>query len=424
MAAAPVSEASAASLPPPRRLTLMVPLGLASGLPLALTGATLQAWLTVEGVDLRTIGLLTLVGLPYAVKFLWAPLMDRFVPPWLGRRRGWMALTQCGVAAGLAAMAGTDPSATPWLLAGLALVVAFLSASQDIVFDAYRADVLRPAERGPGAALSVTGYRLGMLLSGAGALILSERIGWSATYSLMALGMVLAAGITWLSPEPEAPAARPRSLTEAVSGPLKEFLARPGLAALLLLIVCYKLGDAFAGSLTTAFLIRGVDFTPTDVGLVNKGMGLLATIVGALAGGALMTRIGLFAALLWFGVGQALSNLTFMGLAWVGKSYPVMVAAVAVENLAGGMGTAAFVALLIALCDARYSATQFALLSALGAVGRVLVGPPAAFLVEAVGWVWFFLFTALVAVPGLLLLWGLRGTLRRIEGRASPGAVA
>jgi PAT family beta-lactamase induction signal transducer AmpG len=397
----------------------MVPLGLASGVPLALTGATLQAWLTVEGVDLRTIGLLTLVGLPYAVKFLWAPLMDRFVPPWLGRRRGWMALTQCGVAAGLAAMAGTDPSAAPWLLAGVALSVAFLSASQDIVFDAYRADVLRPAERGLGAALSVTGYRLGMLLSGAVALILSEQIGWARTYGLMALIMAVAVGATWLSPEPEAATDPPTSLTEAVAGPLRELLARPAVPMLLALIVCYKLGDAFAGSLTTAFLIRGVDFTPTDVGLVNKGMGLLATIAGALTGGALMARIGLFAALLWFGVGQALSNLTFMALAWVGKSYPVMVAAVAVENLAGGMGTAAFVALLIALCDARYSATQFALLSALGAMGRVLVGPPAAFLVEAVGWVWFFLVTVLVALPGLALLLWLRGDLLRL-GR-SPG---
>ncbi len=397
----------------------MLPLGIASGLPLALTAGTLQAWLTVEGVDLRTIGLLTLVGLPYTLKFLWAPLMDRFVPPWLGRRRGWMALTQGGLAAGLVAMAVTEPLVAPGLLAGLALLVAFLSASQDIVFDAYRADILPPAERGLGAGLSVTGYRIGMLLSGAVALLLSERIGWSQTYLLMAVGMGLGAAATLASPEPAAPASVPPTLAEAVTGPLAELCSRPAVPALLGLVVLYKLGDAFAGALTTAFLIRGVGFSPTDVGLVNKGMGFLATILGALAGGALMTRIGLFAALLWFGLGQALSNLAFMALAGVGKSYPVLATAVAFENLAGGMGTAAFVAFLMALCDRRYSATQFALLSALGAVGRVLVGPPSGMLVEAVGWGWFFLLTALVALPGLALLWWLREDLGRLS-RATP----
>jgi PAT family beta-lactamase induction signal transducer AmpG len=398
----------------------MLPLGFASGLPLALTSGTLQARLTTEGVDLRTIGVLTLVGLPYTLKFLWAPVMDRFVPPWLGRRRGWMLLTQAGLLAGILAMAWTPAGTVPWLVGAVALAVAFASASQDIVFDAYRTDLLRPAERGAGAALSVTGYRIGLLVSGALALILSDHLGWRATYLLMAACMGIGLVATLMSPDLLEEAATPKSLAEAVRGPMREFFARPTVLGLLLLIVLYKLGDAFAGSLTTAFLIRGVDFSPTDVGLVNKGMGLAATILGALAGGALLARIGLFRALLFFGLLQALSNLAFMVLAWTGKNYAVMVAAVAVENLSGGMGTAAFVALLMALCDHRYSATQFALLSALAAVGRVFAGPPSGFLVEAVGWPTFFFLTFLAALPGLWLLWVLQDRLLAIQGGGRP----
>jgi PAT family beta-lactamase induction signal transducer AmpG len=387
----------------------MLPLGFASGLPLALTSGTLQAWLTTAGVDLRTIGILTLVGLPYTLKFLWAPVMDRFVPPWLGRRRGWMIAAQLGLLAGIAVMAESGQGRLSWVLGGLALLVAFLSASQDIAFDAYRADLLRPAERGLGAATSVTGYRIGMLVSGALALILSDQIGWYSTYLLMA--SLISVGIisTLLGPEPAVAVRAPSTLQEAVIGPLEQFFSRSLAPALLLLLVLYKIGDAFAGSLTTAFLIRGVGFSPTDVGMANKALGLIVTIIGALAGGALMTRMQLFNSLLVFGILQAVSNLSFMLLAAVGKNYPTMIAAVAFENLAGGMGTAAFVALMMALCDHRYTATQYALFSAIAAVGRVLVGPPSGFLVEAVGWQTFFFFTFLAALPGLVLLWWLRG---------------
>ncbi len=386
----------------------MLPLGFASGLPLALTAGTLQAWLTVAGLDLRTIGIVTLVGLPYTLKFLWSPLMDRFVPPWLGRRRGWMVATQLGLIAGIAAMAVTGPADAIWALSVLAIAVAFLSASQDIAFDAYRADVLLARERGIGAGISVTGYRIAMLISGAVALILSDHIGWQSTYLLMASLMLIGVATTLLSPEPSSAITPPRTLSEAVWGPIREFFSRSPAVGLLLLIVLYKVGDAFAGTLTTAFLIRGVGFSPTEVGVINKGMGLLATLFGALTGGALMARMGLFRALLLFGLLQAVSNLSFMVLAWTGKSYLVMVSAVAFENLSGGMGTAAFVALLMSLCDHRYTATQFALLSALGALGRVFVGPPSGYLVETVGWVVFFFITFLAALPGLGLLWRLR----------------
>lgn len=401
----------------------MLPLGFASGLPLALTSGTLQAWLTVAGVDIRAIGMFSLVGLPYTVKFLWAPLMDRFTPPWLGRRRGWIVTAQAASIAGLAALAVSGPEAAGgpvealWLVGALAALVAFFSASQDIAFDAYRADLLRPAERGPGAAVSVTGYRLAMLVSGALALILAQRIGWRETYLLMAVLMAAGLAATLLSPEPEQPPAPPRTLAEAVWGPLQEFFSRRAAAWLLLLIVLYKLGDAFAGSLTTAFLIRGMGFTPTEVGVVNKGMGLAATIVGALVGGGLTAQWGLFRSLLCFGVLQAVSNLAFMALAWTGKSYAVMVAAVAFENLSGGMGTATFVALLMALCDHRYTATQFAALSALAALGRVFVGPPSGYLVEAVGWVRFFFVTFLAALPGLWLVWRQRAELAALQAK-------
>ena len=395
-----------------RRIGVMLPLGFASGLPLALTAGTLQAWLTVAEVDLRTIGIFTLVGLPYTVKFLWAPIMDRFVPPWLGRRRGWMLAAQLGLIAGIAAMAATDPTQAPWTMAMLAVMVALMSASQDIAFDAYRADVLNPQERGFGAAVSVTGYRIAMLMSGAVALIVSEQIGWHSTYLFIASLMLIGVGATLLSPEPSSVAAVPRRLREAIQGPIREFFSRSPAIGLLLLVVLYKVGDAFAGSLTTAFLIRGVGFSPGEVGVVNKGMGLIATIGGALVGGALMAKMGLFRSLLLFGLLQAVSNLSFMLMASMGKSYPMMIAAVAFENIAGGMGTAAFVALMMSLCDRRYTATQYAALSALAALGRVFVGPPSGYLVEAVGWVAFFFITFVAACPGLWLLWTLRAHLQ------------
>ncbi len=395
-----------------RRVAVVCLLGFSSGLPLALTSGTLQAWMTVSGVDLATIGIFTLVGIPYTWKFLWAPLMDRYVPPFLGRRRGWIAAMQLILGVCIAVMGSLNPVTMPWALAALALMVAFISASQDVVFDAYRADVLRPVERGIGAAVSVLGYRLAMLVSGALALILSDQIGWQNTYWLMAALMVAAIGATLFGPEPEIEVKPPRTLTDAVVEPLREFFARNGAWALLLLIVLYKLGDAFAGSLTTAFLIRGVDFTATEVGAINKGMGLAATLVGVVFGGVLMAKLGLFKSLLAFGILQAISNLTFMWLAAIGKDYGVMVLAVAFENLAGGMGTAAFVALLMAMCDKRFTASQFALLSALAAVGRVYVGPASGYMVEAIGWTTFFGFTFLAALPGLVLLYLMR---RNIE---------
>jgi PAT family beta-lactamase induction signal transducer AmpG len=401
-----------------RKIALLCALGFASGLPLALTAGTLQAWLAAENVDIVAIGWFALVGQPYTYKFLWAPAMDRYAPPFLGRRRGWLLVTQLALAVAVAFMGSLSPKDSSWLLGASALAVAFLSASQDIVFDALRADSLEPAERGAGAAVSVLGYRLAMLVSGAGALILADQwLGWTATYWVMAALMVVGMAATWLVVEPEPRGAAPKTLEEAVSRPLAEFFSRRGALALLALVVLYKLGDAFAGNLTTTFLLRGPAFSLTEVGAFNKGFGLAATILGALAGGALMAKLRLYRALLLFGVLQAATNLGFLLLSTAGKSYALMVAVVGLENLCGGMGTAAYVALLMALCDRRFSATQYALLSALSAVGRVYVGPAAGYIVAAVGWTQFFFFTFLIALPGLALLVGLRARIDALDAK-------
>jgi PAT family beta-lactamase induction signal transducer AmpG len=412
-----------------RRLAVILLLGFSSGLPLALTGGTLQAWMTVEGVDLSTIGIFTLVGSPYIWKFLWAPAMDRFVPPFLGRRRGWLVLTQFALAGGIAAMAFLSPRSDLVAIAWLALFVAFASASQDIVVDAYRTDVASREQRGPAGALGVVGFRLAMLVSGALALLLVAgsgwipALGWRNTYLLMAVLMGVGVVAAFWGEEPSGAPAVPKTLREAVVDPFREFFSRPGAVWILVLLVLYKLGDAFAGSLTTAFLLRGAGFSLEDVGYVNKAVGLASTIVGVLFGGALMVRLGLYRALLGFGILQAVGILTFMWLALAGKSYPIMVLAVGMENLTGGMGTAAFVALLMALCDHRFTATQYALLSALASFGRVYVGPVAGYATDpkhlGLSWAVFFFWTFIAALPGLVCVRLLRKEIERAEAAST-----
>lgn len=405
-----------------RRIFVMLPLGFVSGLPLALTSGTLQAWLTVEGVDLKTIGIFTMVGLPYTLKFLWAPVMDRVIPPWLGRRRGWMVLTQLCVAIGLAFMAATNPKIHPGWLASYAVLVAFLAASLDIVFDAYRTETLHVHERGLGAAVWVNGYRIALLASGTGALALADYIGWQMTYLVMAAVMLAGTCIVLISPAPTFVAEAPKSMREAIGAPLAEFFGRSHAWGFLAVIILYKLGDAFASALQTAFLIGGLGFSSTDVGAV-KGLGIFATLLGAFVGGLLMARSGLVRSLLIFGVLQAVSNLGFVALAVAGKNASVLTAAVVIENVTGGMGTAAFVALVMSLCDPRYTATQFALLSSLEALGRVFAGRPSADVVMLVGWTQFFVLTVVVALPGLWAVWRIRRSIEPEQKTAAPGHI-
>ncbi|AIA70104.1 beta-lactamase induction signal transducer [Pectobacterium atrosepticum SCRI1043] len=395
-----------------RNSLFMLLLGFASGLPLALTSGTLQAWMTIENVDLKTIGFFSLVGQAYVFKFLWSPLMDRYTPPFLGRRRGWLILSQLLLIVAIIGMGFMNPTRDLLWLATLAVLVAFCSASQDIVFDAYKTDLLPPEERGTGAATSVLGYRLAMLVSGGLALWMADRyFGWQATYWLMAGLMLIGVFATLLAPEPLNSQPAPRTMEQAIVAPLRDFFERNNAWLILLLIVLYKLGDAFAVSLTTTFLIRGVGFNAGDVGLVNKTLGLFATIVGAIYGGLLMQRLSLFRALMLFGLLQAVSNAGYWLLAITDKNLFTMASAVFLENLCGGMGTAAFVALLMTLCNKSFSATQFALLSALAAVGRVYVGPIAGWFVESYGWAWFYLFSIFAALPGLAILMICRETL-------------
>ena len=395
----------------PKSAVLLM-LGFASGLPLALTSGTLQAWMTVDNIDLKTIGFFSLVGQAYVFKFLWSPAMDRYTPPLLGRRRGWLVITQILLLIAIAAMGFLEPSTQLRWMAALAVIIAFCSASQDIVFDAWKTDVLSAQERGAGAAISVLGYRLAMLVSGGLALWLADRwLGWQATYWLMAALLIPCIIASLLAPEPSDAIPVPKTLQQAVVEPLHDFFGRNNAWLILLLIVLYKLGDAFAMSLTTTFLIRGVGFDAGEVGVVNKSLGLLATIIGALYGGVLMQRLTLFRALLIFGILQGASNAGYWLLSITDKHMVTMASAVFFENLCGGMGTAAFVALLMTLCNKSFSATQFALLSALSAVGRVYVGPVAGWFVEAHGWPTFYLFSVVAASLNKKLLLVCRRTL-------------
>jgi len=501
------------------RAFVVVLLGFASGLPLALTGQAMQAWLSMEGLDVATIGFLSLVGLPYTFKFLWAPLMDRFDLPWLGRRRGWLVLTQLLLAAALFLLAGTSPKGATQAFALMAVAVAFISASQDVVIDAYRTDLLPAAERGMGASLNIAGYRGAMILSGGIALIWTDAQQgggwtWPEVYRFMAWLMVGAALLSAtvlpklkVAPAPQSvprndllgfvavaaavavgylvtdravvPAVRAAmaplwsgsTLPAALQGrwadlvallvgigitlPLAAFAARRarfdtllsglasyfsqrGAAAFLVLIVLYKLGDAFAGSLLTPFLLKAMAYSPAEVGVVNKVLGLWLTIAGALLGGALMLKLGLWRSLMLFGVLQLASNMVFWWLAvgakgtlgaltipafdWVfvqlSAPTPVdgaLLVAVTAENLSGGMGTAAFVAFLMSLTNQRFTATQFALLSAFASIGRVWVGPLAGVLAESIGWPTFFIVSTIAAAPALALLWWLRASVKALE---------
>jgi PAT family beta-lactamase induction signal transducer AmpG len=389
-----------------RKMAALLPIGFASGLPLFLTSKTLQAWMTVEGVDLSAIGLISLVAIPYSLKFLWSPLLDCFVPPFLGRRRGWLFLFQGFLIVAIALMALQNPSQSLQFLAFTALLVAFLSASQDIAADAYRTDVLETKEMGAGAAIFVLGYRIALLVTGSFALILADRLAWPTVYLILAALMGIGMLASLWAPEPQVKEHPPESLVEAVYLPFVEFFKRLGWlqgAMTLLFIMLYKLGDSVAANMSTPFLLK-IGFSQTDIGTIQGGMGLIATIVGTLAGGAFMSKWGINRSLWIFGGFQAVSNFAYFALAQLGQNYSALVMTINIENFCGGMGTAAFLAFFMSLCNSRFSATQFALLSSLMAVSRDILVAPSGAIAEATGWPLFFLISIAVAIPGLLLL--------------------
>lgn len=389
-----------------RKMVVLALLGFASGLPLYLTGQTLAAWMRVEGLDLTTIGLFSLVALPYSLKFLWAPLFDRYTPPMLGRRRGWLLITQLVLVVAIAAMSLHDPRLGLQMLAVNAVCVAFFSASQDVVADAYRADVLAEREMGAGAAVFVVGYRVALLATSSVAFILADRMPWPAVYLTMSLLMLVGmAAVVW-APEPALRGVPPQTFTEAVVLPFREFFQRSGVgtaAMVLAFIVLYKLPDSLTLTLSVPFVID-LGFSQTDIGAIKGGLGIVATIAGAIAGGALVARFGINRSLWVFGILQAVSNFGYYALALAGKEYPLLVGAILVENFCMGMVSAGFVAFLMSMCSPRFSATQFALLSSLTGVGRDVIGSAGGAVAKALGWPTFFLITVVIAIPGLLLL--------------------
>lgn len=388
------------------KMAALLFLGFASGLPLYLTSRTLQAWMTVEGVDLTAIGLFSLVALPYSLKFLWAPLLDRFAPPFLGRRRGWLLVSQVALLLLIAAMGLQDPGRALELLAVTSILVAFSSATQDIAVDAYGVDVLEERELGAGAAVKVLGYRIALLVTGSLALILADRIPWPAVYLLLSALMLAGIVATVRAPEPARPAPPPESLGQAIRLPFTEFFRRSGFGpavAILAFVVLYRLGDALAGAMVTPFLLR-LGFGPADVGALQGGLGLGAILVGTMIGGAAVARIGIHRSLWVFGATQAASNVAYFLLARAGQDYAFLVAALGIEHLCTGLANAAFVAYLMSLCDPRFSATQYALLTSLNGFSRDVLVAPAGAIAAAAGWPRYFLITLVAALPGLLLL--------------------
>ena len=391
-----------------RRMWIMLLMSFSSGFPLALTGGTLLLWYASANISIVDIGMLTLVGQPYVYKVFWAPLMDRYTFSFLGRRRGWILLAQICLLVSIFVMALFSPKTHPILLATLALLVAFFSASQDISLDAYRTDFLTKQERGIGAAIWANGYRIGMIVASAVPLIIAHRFGWSAAYVVMSLITLVGIVTTLIAGEPDNEATAPKTLKIAVCGALGEFLKRPYVVGLLVFIVIYKIGDAYALSLSSVFYYRALHFNLEQIAWVGKTFGVVAGIIGILLGGALMNRWKLYKALMIFGWLQAISILGFVLLAVSSKSFPLFTAVVFFEHVTSGMGTTAFFAFLMALCDHRYTATQYALFSAVMVLGRTFVGPIAGVTVKSLGWPLFFSIGFVIALLGLWLLWWLQ----------------
>jgi PAT family beta-lactamase induction signal transducer AmpG len=400
-----------------KRMLAILLMSFASGLPFNLTSFTTQAWLASSGLNVKTIGLFTLVGLPYSFKFIWSPLLDRFYPPVLTRRRGWIAIFQGTLALVIAGMGFCSPTENLSALAGCALLVAILSASQDIVIDAYRVDTIPPSERGLAASASALGYRTAAAIGGSVLVLIAARFGWRLAYIGVALLMAAMMFSTVWTDEPARPHHPPRRLAEAIWLPLLDLLKQPGIWGFLALAFLYKFGDAFALSLYSTFMIKGMGFSLDQLSIAGKINMTISAIVGTSIGGWAFLRWGMFRALLIFGVAQALSNLMYMWLALAGKKLWLMALATTVDTMIGGMGLAAFTAFLMSLCNVNFSAVQYAMLSALATIPSKVTGAIAGAVVNSIGWANFFVLTCLTATPGLLMLLAMRGPLAALNNR-------
>jgi PAT family beta-lactamase induction signal transducer AmpG len=386
-----------------RRMLVAFLMGFSGGLPLLLTMGVLQAWMKEGGLDLTWIGMITLVQIPYTWKFLWAPFLDRFTPPFLGRRRGWLLMSQIALMASIVGLGYSDPVKNPWMMIVSAILVAFFSATQDIVIDAYRREDLADEELGLGSSMYIYGYRLGMLLASGGGMILADHLSFQRVYLIMSLCLLPGVVTTLLTPEPSVDVDLPQSMKEAMVNPLIDYFKRSGALWILSFILLYKIGDTMASAISTPFYLE-VGFSKTEIGTVVKLFGTAATMAGALFGGLLLLKLGISRGLWIFGILQALSTACFAILARIGYNISMLAGVIAFENLSSGMGTAAFVAFIASITNKKFTATQYALLTSLIGLPRALASSVTGLLAKNIGWEGFFIGCTLIAIPGILLL--------------------
>jgi PAT family beta-lactamase induction signal transducer AmpG len=401
----PVTAGSSlrAVLASPKMLAILA-LGAASGYPNQLTESALQAWLKDSGATNTAIGVMSYVATPYLLKSLWAPLIDRYPLPLFGRRRGWIFVMQIALALALAVLATENPAIALAPVTACALVIVFCSATQDIAIDAYRTDISLPEERGAAAAVTNLGYRSVSWLAAAVALILADFLGWHAAFVILAGVMLLFCVATWLAPEPVYAHEPPASLRESIVEPLRELLGTRGTLALIGIVMVYKIGDAFSNKLFTPFMMD-TGFSKTEIALIAKSVFTASAVGGSVLGGILMVRMSLVRSMLVFGALAAVSNLLYCVLVVTGKSYSIMIVAVAVEHVAGAMSNVALTALIMALCDLRFSAFQYALLSSLALLPRYSLGYPAGWVADHGGWFIYYVISFLMGLAGLLMVW-------------------
>jgi PAT family beta-lactamase induction signal transducer AmpG len=393
-----------------KRMLICIFTGFSSGLPLYILISLLPAWLRSEGVDLKSIGLFALISLPFTWKFLWAPLFDRYIPKvgsfTLGRRRGWLLISQLLLLCSIPAFGVFNPTLDIWTIAYLATVVAFFSASQDIVLDAYRRELLLDAELGLGNVIHVNAYKIAGLIPGSLSLILADYLPWNSVFLITALFMLPGLAMTIFVKEPALKNGTPKTLKAAVTEPFQEFISRHGWRSAMLVlafIFFYKLGDSMATALATPFYLD-MGFSKTEIGLIAKNAGLWPSVIGGLLGGIWMVKLGINRALWLFGAVQMLAILGFAWLATVGHNLPILGIVIGVEAFGVGLGTAAFVAYIAHTTHPLYTATQFALFTSLAAVPRTFANAATGYLVEDLGWKNFFIFCFIAAIPGMLLL--------------------
>ena len=386
-------------------MLVMLLTGFSSGLPLLLTGSTLKFWMREEGLDLTTIGVFGLVGLPYTLKFVWAPLMDHLVPPFWGRRRGWMIMSQIVLMMAIASVAFTNPATDLGTIIIMCTLITFFSASQDIVLDAYRRESLKDEELGIGSSMFIYGYRIGMLVAGALAFFLADQdsISWQGVYVIMGAFMLVGILTTCFAPEPSVEEAPPSSFQEAVVGPFAEFFCRPQALLVLVFILLYKVGDSMGAEMISPFMVD-LGVSKTRYATIVKLFGMASLIGGGLIGGLVVYRLGIIRSLWIFGILQMISTAGFTVLAMVGDHTVVLTAVIAFETISSGLGQTAYVAFMASITNKRFTATQYALLTSLMGVPRVIAGSTTGFLADSIGWEAFFLFCTAIAIPGLLLI--------------------